>query len=138
MKHNLSLVSLFLHISIVFKGEIFVNGKHQKVLLIGLDGFRWDFLSNNKELFPNINSLTSNGVSVTKVENVFPTNTLPNYYSIVTGLYAENHGIIDNQMIDQRTGDKFSMENSDSKWWSEAEPIWITNQKQGHKSGVCY
>ncbi len=109
---------------------------HQKVLLISLDGLRWDFISKHKHILPNITSLQKEGVTVSHVQNVFPTNTFPNHYSTVTGLYPESHGIIDNQMYDAKTGGRFSMETTDAKWWDEAEPIWITNQIQGHKSGV--
>lgn len=110
----------------------------QKILLVSLDGWRWDFVSKNKQLLPNMAKLEKQGVMANHVENVFPTNTFPNHYSTVTGLYPENHGIIDNQMYDTKTGVKFSMESTDPEWWNEAEPIWVTNQIQGHKSGVCY
>ncbi len=113
-----------------------IYGIQQKVLLISLDGLRWDMISTHRKLFPNIVSLVKKGVHVSHVENVFPTNTFPNHYSIVTGLYPESHGIVDNEMFDESTGEKFSMKNTDSKWWNEAEPIWVTNQKQGHNSGV--
>eukprot|EP00794_Sanderia_malayensis_P018640 gene18640-20521_t len=109
---------------------------HQKLLLISLDGLRWDFISKHKHLLPNIISLQQQGVGVSHVKNVFPTNTFPNHYTTVTGLYPESHGIIDNQMLDQTTWEKFNIKTTDSKWWNEAEPIWVTNQKQGHKSGV--
>lgn len=111
---------------------------NKKVLLIGLDGWRWDFVQKNREKLPNIVSLESHGVRANYVQNVFPTNTYPNYYSIVTGLYPEHHGIIDNQMFDMKTNEKFHMKTTKPKWWNAAEPIWVTNQKQGFKSGLCY
>lgn len=110
----------------------------QKVLLLGLDGWRWDFVQKHKEQLPNMVNLQQQGVRAGYVRNVFPTNTFPNFYSIVTGLYPEHHGIIDNQMYDMKTKEKFSMESTESKWWNKAEPIWVTNQAQGFKSGLCY
>ena len=110
----------------------------QKVLLVGLDGWRWDFVEKHKEKLPNIMSLQKHGVAAGYAQNVLPTNTFPNFYSIVTGLYPEQHGIIDNQMYDTKQKKKFSMKTTDSKWWNEAEPIWVTNQAQGFKSGLCY
>ena len=110
----------------------------QKVLIIGLDGWRWDFVQQHNEKLPNIVHLEQQGVTAGYVQNVFPTDTYPNFYSIVTGLYPEHHGIIDNQMYDINTKDKFSMKTTESKWWDEAEPIWVTNQIQGFKSGLIY
>lgn len=111
---------------------------NQKVLLIGLDGWRWDFVPLHKAKLPNIVDLESKGVRAGFVQNVFPTNTYPNFYSVVTGLYPEHHGIIDNQMYDVERKEKFNMKTTKSTWWNQAEPIWITNQKQGHHSGLCY
>ena len=110
----------------------------QKVLLISLDGFRWDFMSENKNKIPNMIQMEQQGVRANYLLNVFPTNTFSNHYSVVTGLYPENHGIIDNQMYDIKKKEKFSMKSTNAKWWNKAEPIWITNQVNGHKSGLCY
>eukprot|EP00794_Sanderia_malayensis_P018639 gene18639-20520_t len=112
--------------------------EQQKLLLISLDGLRWDMISKNRALFPHITKLQRLGVWVKDVENVFPTNTFPNHYSIVTGLYPESHGIVDNEMLNMETGEKFSMKSREPKWWNEAEPIWVTNQKQGHSSAVLH
>ena len=110
----------------------------QKVLLLGLDGLQWDFVQMHQQQLPNILHLQKQGVRAGYVRNVFPTNTFPNFYSVVTGLYPEHHGLIDNQMYDMKTKEKFSMTSTATKWWNEAEPIWVTNQAQGFKSGLCY
>ncbi|KHJ47365.1 hypothetical protein D918_02225 [Trichuris suis] len=53
----------------------------------------------------------------------YPTKTFPNHYSIVTGLYPEAHGIIDNRMYDPEVGiteedHRFTMAHSENtKWW---------------------
>ena len=77
------------------------------------------------------------GVSVDYVLNVFPTSTLPNHQSLVTGLYPENHGLIDNEFFNPENEKKYYGQ-SDAEWWSQSTPIWILNQQQGHKSGVCF
>ena len=109
---------------------------HNRVILISLDGLRWDLWRQQNA--PNLRRIATEGVSVRYVRNVFPTNTMPNHYSIVTGLYPENHGIIENWIYDPKTKSTFSIMSEDSKWWNQAEPIWVTNQKQGGKSGVCF
>ena len=76
--------------------------KQQKVLLVSIDGYRWDL----HRIFdtPNIARVLKNGVTVDHVLNVFPTKTLPNHQSIVTGLYPEHHGMVDNGFMDKKTG----------------------------------
>ena len=109
----------------------------QRIILLSLDGFRWDY----KEKVPmlNLERIVEEGVTANRTLNVFPTNTFPNHYTIVTGLYPEHHGIIDNAMFEPSFNNSvFSMGNTDPEWWNEAEPIWVTNQRQGHESAVCY
>ena len=63
------------------------------------------------------------------------TQTLTNHYSILTGLYAESHGITGNIFYDTVLKEKFNTlinitALTDSRWFDVgAEPIWATNQK---------
>jgi predicted AlkP superfamily pyrophosphatase or phosphodiesterase len=64
---------------------------------------------------------------------VFPSKTFPNHYSIVTGLYAGNHGIVSNNMRDAKLGefhlsDREAVQNSG--WWG-GEPLWVTAHRAG-------
>ncbi len=80
------------------------------------------------------------GVQVEKVENTYITKTYPNHYTLVTGLHAETHGIVANEMYDPIHNRSFSMEGPevyDAWWWEEAVPLWVTNQKAGRKSGAA-
>ncbi len=112
--------------------------KQQRIILISFDGFRWDYKDSPHYEMENLHKLIQNGVTVDYVRNVFPTNTNPNHQSIVTGLYPEHHGIIDNRMFDETNGTRFEPETTEERWWNQATPIWITNQLQGFKSAVCY
>jgi len=124
-----------------------------RVLLISFDGFRWDYLhmANSKgHPTPNFQLLIDNGVVVKSpgVQNMFITNTMPNHYSLVTGLYAESHGIVANEFYDPVYNDTFIMYThmDDIKWWNgtgtqKVEPIWMTNDAAGrehHASGVYF
>ena len=111
-----------------------LKSEQQKLLLISLDGFRWDF--QRKGYTPNINWIVKHGVSAEHVINVFPTLTLPNHQTIVTGLYPEHHGILGNTMFDKQAGKAFDM--LDEKTWNQSTPIWIENQLNGFESGLCY
>lgn len=103
------------------------------LLLVSFDGFRKDYLKWFD--MPNMKSLYSQGVLVEEMTNVFITKTFPNHYSLVTGLYAESHGIVASNMYDPRTKKHFHMGNSsDPSWWSEAEPLWITALDSGYST----
>ncbi|XP_056150713.1 ectonucleotide pyrophosphatase/phosphodiesterase family member 5 [Lampris incognitus] len=109
-----------------------------KLLLVSFDGFRWDYV--DRVPTPNFHALMDEGVRVEKVENAYITKTFPNHYSLVTGLYAETHGIVANEMYDPVLNRSFSMETDslyDSRWWEQAVPLWVTNQKAGGRSGAA-
>ncbi|NIP95738.1 MAG: sulfatase, partial [Akkermansiaceae bacterium] len=68
------------------------------ILLILTDDHRWDALSRRGHPFlktPNLDRLAEEGVDF---ENAFVTTSLcsPSRASILTGLYAHNHGVVDN------------------------------------------
>ncbi|XP_006076213.4 ectonucleotide pyrophosphatase/phosphodiesterase family member 5 [Bubalus bubalis] len=109
-----------------------------KVLLVSFDGFRWDYLYRVPT--PHFHYIMKYGVQVQQVTNIFITKTYPNHYTLVTGLFAENHGIVANDMYDPILNKSFSLDDMDiydSEFWEEATPIWITNQRAGHTSGAA-
>lgn len=109
-----------------------------KLLLVSFDGFRWDYI--HRVPTPNFRTLTVEGVSVEQVQTAYITKTFPNHYSLVTGLYAETHGIVANEMYDPVLNQSFSMETDsiyDSRWWDAAVPLWVTIQKSGGRSGAA-
>tara|TARA_B100000315_G_scaffold260939_1_gene328072 strand:+ start:3015 stop:4256 length:1242 start_codon:yes stop_codon:yes gene_type:complete len=112
--------------------------KGYPLILISIDGFRWDYF--DKTDTPHFDELIAGGVKAESLIPVFPSKTFPNHYSIVTGLYAENHGIVANRMYDPEFDAWFYIgENSEpvseSRWW-EGEPIWVTVEKQ-NKIAAC-
>jgi ectonucleotide pyrophosphatase/phosphodiesterase family protein 5 len=79
-------------------------------------------------------------VKVEVVENAYITKTFPDHYSLVTGLNAESHGIVANEMFDPALNRSFSMETDsiyDPLWWEQGVPLWLTNQKAGGRSGAA-
>jgi predicted AlkP superfamily pyrophosphatase or phosphodiesterase len=108
----------------------------QRVLLISLDGFRWDYRS--RMATPTLDAMAAAGVSAAKLQPAFPSKTFPNHFTLVTGLVPDHHGIISNTMRDPRIpGVVFTMGNReavvDPRWW-EGEPIWTLLEKQGRKT----
>lgn len=110
-----------------------------KVLLISFDGFRYDYL--DKVDTPHFDSLTARGVQSEGLIPVFPTKTFPNHYSIATGLYPENTGLVGNTMYDPkweewyRIGDREAVEAG--KWYG-GEPMWNTLEKQDVRTGTMF
>jgi len=116
-----------------------INDLKPTVILISLDGFRWDY--PDKFPAPNLQHLAKNGVRAKAMIPAFPTKTFPNHYTMVTGLYPAHHGIVANTMYDPEFDAKFSLSNrdavSDGRWW-EGEPLWVTAEKQNHRSGILF
>uniref|UniRef100_A0A8C8RQM3 Ectonucleotide pyrophosphatase/phosphodiesterase family member 5 n=1 Tax=Pelusios castaneus TaxID=367368 RepID=A0A8C8RQM3_9SAUR len=122
----------------IFSSTFSFQQDQPTVLLLSFDGFRWDYIY--KVPTPNFHYVMKNGVHVKQVTNVFITKTYPNHYTMVTGLYAESHGIVANEMYDPVLNKTFSLNSKNiynSKFWEEACPIWVTNQMEGHKSGAA-
>ncbi|XP_006625809.1 ectonucleotide pyrophosphatase/phosphodiesterase family member 5 [Lepisosteus oculatus] len=119
-------------------GVFLSQDKLNKLLLVSFDGFRWDYL--DRVSTPNFDSLIKSGVQVERVYNAYITKTYPDHYTLVTGLHAESHGIVANEMYDPDINRTFSMDRMDiydSIWWDEAIPIWVSNQEGGHRSGAA-
>jgi len=104
----------------------------QYVVMLSMDGFRWDYAS--RVATPNLDFIASQGVVADYVIPAFPTKTFPNHYSMATGLYPDNHGIVNNNFycpdldMTYRLGDRQSVENG---IFYGGEPIWVTAEKQG-------
>ena len=111
------------------------------LVLISLDGFRWDYGALHPAETPHLRRLIREGVTARSLIPVFPSNTFPNHVSIVTGLYPAHHGIINNTFFDSALGSIFRYNQSasarDSRWWG-GEPIWITAVKQGRASACSF
>ncbi|XP_028255909.1 bis(5'-adenosyl)-triphosphatase enpp4 [Parambassis ranga] len=105
------------------------------LLLVSFDGFRADYLQRFP--MPNLKLLYSQGVLVEQLNNVFITKTFPNHYSLVTGLYAESHGILASTMYDPVSHKHFNLtSDKDPMWWNQAEPLWITALDSGYKTAA--
>ena len=108
------------------------------VVLVALDGFRWDFLQRPGAV--NLRALVARGVHAERLVPAFPSNTYPNHYTLVTGLYTEHHGIVANVMRDSVLG-RFATGRDpavrDGRWFG-GEPIWVTAERQGVPTAVHF
>ena len=102
------------------------------IILISFDGFRWDY--THRGITPNLKRIKENGASALSLMPVFPSKTFPNHYSIITGMYPENHGIIHNDFYDSFTGNRYKVGDTtsvrESKWYL-GEAFWETAERQG-------
>jgi len=110
------------------------------LLLISIDGFMPEYMERNET--PNLDRIAQNGVKTESMIAVFPTKTFPTHYSIVTGLYPENHGIISNSFYDYKLEARFSFGPpddgpEDGKWWG-GEPIWVTVENQSKTAATLF
>ncbi len=109
------------------------------VVVVSFDGFRWDY----PDLYetPNFDDMALQGVKADHLVSSFPTKTFPNHYTLATGLYPDHHGIINNSFYAPdldgiyRIGDREMVTNPDAYF---GEPIWVTAEKQGVKSGSYF
>ncbi|OQV23676.1 Ectonucleotide pyrophosphatase/phosphodiesterase family member 1 [Hypsibius exemplaris] len=104
------------------------------LLVVSMDGLQADLVERMNSLL----AVGAAGLRAPYMRPVFPTATFPNHFSIVTGLYPESHGIIDNEFwdggnlshifhIDSHTGTQF-----DPSWW-KGIPIWQLAQEHGQR-----
>jgi len=109
------------------------------VILISIDGFRADYL--DRGLTPTLAALAADGVRADAMKPSFPTLTFPNHYTLVTGLYPDHHGIVNNRMVDPKTGNVFVYKEADTiadpAWWG-GEPLWVGVEKQGRHAATMF
>lgn len=110
----------------------------RSLLLISVDGLRWDYLDRNDT--PSFDRIGA-GIRAKGLQSTFPSFTFPSHYTIVTGLHAENHGIVSNVFYDPERRDQFKLgapeDMVDGSWWG-GEPIWNTAEKQGIKAATLF
>ena len=112
------------------------NKAQGPVILIGIDGLRWDAIDRAEA--PNLNRLADQGVRARGLIPIMPSVTFSNFYAIATGLYADRHGMPSNAPYD-RSADRTltHTQMGDSFWWG-GEPIWATAEKQGVTTATLF
>ncbi|KAF8588935.1 Phosphodiest-domain-containing protein [Ramaria rubella] len=100
--------------------------------MISIDGLRADYL--DRGLTPHLLEISRTGLRAKWMKPIFPTLTFPNHWALLTGLYAESHGIVANNFWDPETDTAFSYSDPKLSWnasWWSGEPIWETASKAG-------
>src|SRR6266849_4692575 len=95
---GLACLLLALNLSVLGQAKP-IKDLQPTVILISLDGFRYDYLDLYRPA--NLNSLAAGGIRARWMIPSFPSKTFPNHYTIATGLYPQNHGIVENNVFDK-------------------------------------
>ncbi|EAR01652.1 ectonucleotide pyrophosphatase/phosphodiesterase [Maribacter sp. HTCC2170] len=100
------------------------------LVLISLDGFRWDYVERYNP--PNLSNFIKNGVQAESLISSFPSKTFPNHYTIVTGMYPDNHGILGNSFYSNEKDVTYKIGNremvEDGSFYG-GSPIWVQADK---------
>ena len=141
---RLPLILLVVFLAIVAAQDAYVRHlRNRKVeprnytVVLSLDGFRFDYqdIANT----PTLDSIQRNGVKAAGLQPVFPSLTFTNHYTIATGLYAENHGIVANSFYDRQSRkyyDIYDKKTTSDGYFYQGEPIWVTAESQRIRSAV--
>lgn len=109
------------------------------VILISADGFRPDYIE--KFNAPNLRKLAKGGVESAGMIPSYPSNTFPNHYTLVTGMYPSRNGLIDNSFYDPGRNTVYDMYKKemvrDSSWYGGV-PLWSLAERNGVVSGSVF
>jgi alkaline phosphatase D len=110
------------------------------VVLVSLDGFRWDYAKRDGAA--NLLALGLEGVWAPQgMLPSFPSLTFPNHFSIVTGLYPEHHGLVANSFFDEAKQARYAIADpkavSDGSWYSGV-PLWSLAESQGMRTACLF
>ena len=109
------------------------------VVLVSFDGFRYDY----QDMYPTpaFDRVAAAGVRAERMVPIFPSKTFPTHYSIATGMYAENHGLVGNRFWAPDKNALYTMSNRtvvEDGTWYRGEPIWVTAERQGMVSASYF
>jgi alkaline phosphatase D len=109
------------------------------VVMVSLDGFRYDYAG--KYGAKHLLALGAGGAFAPEgMIPAYPSQTFPNHYTLVTGLYPEHHGIVANNFYDPTRKERYSYTNpatnGDGTWYG-GEPLWVLAEKQGMRT-ACF
>lgn len=141
MTKYLANTTSYINYVVIFLKIIYINAtendKVPKLLVFSFGGLRWDYMKTHN--LTNFKYLQSIGSYTDYITNQYSTESVPNQWSIVTGLNARYHGMLQNEMYDSEMKkkfyiktDKLSKYRKSNEWFGRNltfEPIWITNQK---------
>ena len=106
------------------------------VVLVMLEGFRLDYL--DRDHLPHLMALGKQGAWAPEgMLPSYPATGTPNQYTVVTGLYPGNHGLVADSFYDPARKARFSAgdpkSSADGSWYGGV-PLWSLAESQGMRS----
>ena len=111
------------------------RAKHYLVL-VSLSGFRYDYASRYGA--PHLDEIAKRGATAAAgMVPAYPAATLPNAYTLVTGLSPQHHGIVADSFYDPVRKQHYSANDpatvADGSWY-RGVPLWSVAEQQGMRS----
>lgn len=111
---------------------------HPTTIVVSLDGFHPHYI--NADITPTLHQMMVHDYGAPYIVPSFPSSTFPNHWTLVTGLYPSEHGIVGNTFYDPHLNKQFVNTNAkkglDPDFWQGGEPVWKTAHKQGFNSAI--
>ena len=139
MKKYFELIVLIVVICFVSIAKAKELNEPPYVILISFDGFRHDYVQ--KYPTPNFDQFITNGVAAEAMIPSYPSKTFPNHYTIVTGMYPNNHGLVDNNFYDSELDIRYSIGNRkvvENPAFYGGLPLWQLAQQNEMKSASYF
>jgi len=148
MKFLLGFIALLMATMAIAKADYHV--KHQQkntlkaqqapyVLLISIDGFRWDYIDKYQP--PFLSQWVKDSARLEALRPSFPTKTFPNHLSIVTGSYPQRHGILANRFYAPDIKKHYSLAKPEAVLNPDfylVNPLWVLAEQQGMRSSSYF
>ncbi|WP_341225751.1 ectonucleotide pyrophosphatase/phosphodiesterase [uncultured Arcticibacterium sp.] len=133
MKSNIIILTLLLISNLGYTQE------KSHVLLVSFDGFRHDYVE--KYNATNFKEFIKKGTAAEGLIPSFPSKTFPNHYSIITGLYPGNHGLVANTFYDPKRQANYRISNRplvEDPYYYGGTPLWQLSREQGYKAASYF
>lgn len=108
------------------------------IVLVSLNGFRADYA--RKYNAAHLLALSAHGAGTPDgMIPAYPAETIPNLYTLATGLYPEHHGIVADAFYDPARKETFigaSRQLADGSWYGGV-PLWSLAEQQGIRT-ACF
>ncbi len=137
MSYNCNMKVLLMSFLLIF--SLSVKGQDHYVLLVSFDGFRYDHAEHYE--LPHFLQLAKEGATTAFMRPSYPSKTFPNHYTLVTGLYPGNHGLVDNTFYDPEKNVFYRTNNRDiveDASFYGGTPIWQYAQNNGLRSASYF
>lgn len=132
-------VLLLFFFYILIQNSTFGQEKDPIVIMISLDGFRYDYVERFQP--ENLSKFIAEGTASEGLIPSFPSKTFPNHYTIATGMLPEHHGLVDNSFYEPFKDQVYTMGNRDivqDGYWYGGTPIWVLAEENGIKAASYF